>query len=326
MKAVVYTKYGPPDVLELKEVPKPVPKNNEVLVKIHATTVNRTDCGFLRGRPFIVRFFSGLTRPKNTILGTEFAGEVEQVGKDVTSFKVGDKVFGYSEPNLGAHAEYLAMSEEGMMTLMPKDLSYEEIAPSTEGGHYALNYIRKANVRSGQKVLVNGASGAIGSAAVQLAKWYGAEVTAVCNTKNVDLLKSLGADRVIDYTKEDFTKSGGKYDFVLDAVGKSSFGACRKLIKPGGIYCSSELGPFVQNPFLALWTSLFGGLPGQAGKKVIFPIPKERKEDIIFFKELIETRKYKPVIDRRYPLWQIIDAYQYVEKGQKKGNVVITVE
>jgi len=206
-----------------------------------------------------------------------------------------------------------------MMTTMPANTTYEEAVPSTEGGHYALNNIRKANVHSGQKVLINGATGAIGSAAVQLVKYYGAEATAVCNAKNATLVKSLGADTVIDYTQEDFTKSGQGYDFVFDAVGKSSFGACKKLLKPGGIYCSTELGPMWQNPFMALWTSKFGN------QKIIFPIPKDSKEDMLFFKELIEAGQYRPVIDRRYPLEEIVDAYKYVETGQKIGNVVITV-
>jgi NADPH:quinone reductase-like Zn-dependent oxidoreductase len=326
MKAIVYTKYGPPDVLQLAEVEKSTPRDNEVLIKIHATTVNRTDCGFLRGKPFLVRFFTGLIRPKRTILGNEFAGVIEAVGKDVKSFKKGDQVFGYSgDDGFGAQAEYMTLPEEGMLTFLPVNMTYEEAAPSTEGGHYALNNIRKANVRNGQRVLINGATGAIGSAAVQLVKYYGAEITAVCDTKNMELVKSLGADKVIDYTKEDFTKSGQEYDFVFDAVGKSSFGACKKLLKPGGIYCSTDLGFLSQNPFLALWTSIFGSLPRQAGKKVIFPIPKATQEDAVFFKELIEEEKYKPVIDRCYPLEQIIEAYRYVEKGQKTGNVVITV-
>ncbi len=320
MKAVVYTKYGPPEVLQLKEVEKPIPKDNEVLIKIHATTVNRTDCGFLRAKPFFIRFVSGLVRPKRTILGCEFAGEIEAVGKDVKSFMRGERVFGYSGVSFGAQAEYMTMAEEGMLTTMPANMSYEEAAPIIEGAHYALNNIRKAGVRRGQRVLVNGATGGIGSAAVQLVKYYGAEVTAVCGSKNVELVKSLGADEVIDYTAEDFTKSGKKYDFVFDAVGKSSFGACKKLLKPGGIYCSTELGFMWQNPFLALWTSKFGS------KKVIFPIPKEGKEDALFFKELIETGKFQPIIDRRYPLEQIADAYKYVETGQKIGNVVINLE
>ena len=299
---------------------KPSPKDNEVLIRVHATTVNRTDCGFLRGKPFFVRFVSGLLGPKRTILGCEFTGEIEAVGKDVKSFVKGDRVFGYSGVKFGGQAEYMIMPEQSMMTTNPANMIYEEAAVITEGAHYALNNIRKANVRSGHKVLVNGATGGIGSAAVQLVKYYGAEVTGVCATKNVELVKSLGADKVIDYTKEDFTKSTtGYYDFVFDAVGKSSFGACKKLLKAGGIYCSTELGPVWQNPFLAMWTAKF------SSKKVIFPIPKESKEDALFFKELIETGKFKPVIDRRYPLEQIAEAYTYVETGQKIGNVVITV-
>ncbi len=318
-KAIVYAKYGPPEVLQLKEVPKPTPNDNEVLIKVYATTVNRTDCGFLRGEPSFVRLFSGLFRPKRTVLGSEFAGEIEAVGKDVKSFVNGDHVFGFSGIRFGAHAEYMTVPEQGMLTTMSANMTYEEAAPSTEGGHYALNNIRKADVRSGQRVLIYGATGAIGSAAVQLVKYYGAEVTAVCNTKNVELVRCLGADMVIDYTEEDFTRSGGEYDFVFDAVGKSSFGACKKLLRPGGIYCSTDLGSLYQNPFLALWTSKFGS------KKVIFPIPKDSKEDAVFFKELIEAGKFRPVIDRRYPLEQIVDAYNYVEMGQKTGNVVITV-
>jgi NADPH:quinone reductase-like Zn-dependent oxidoreductase len=319
MKAIVRAKYGPSDVLQLKEVPKPSPKSNEVLIEIFATTVNRTDCAFLRGEQFVNRLFSGLFRPKRTILGNAFAGEIEAVGKDVKSFKNADRVFGFSGVSFGAHAEYMTMPEQGMLAVIPANMTYEEAAPSTEGGHYALNDIRKANVRSGQKVLINGATGAIGSAAVQLAKYYGVEVTAVCHTRNVTLVKSLGADMVIDYTEEDFTKNGQKYDFVFDAVGKSSFGACKKSLKPGGIYCSTDLGFLSQNLFLTLWTSIFGS------KKVIFPIPRDRKDEILLFKELIEAGKFRPVIDRRYPLAQIAEAYRYVETGQKTGNVVIIV-
>jgi NADPH:quinone reductase-like Zn-dependent oxidoreductase len=317
MKAIVYTRYGSPEGLELKEVPKPAPKDNEVLIRVCASTVNRTDCGFLRAKPFFIRFVSGLFRPKRTILGCEFAGEIEAVGKNVKSFIVGDNVFGYSGITFGSHAEYMVMPEQGMLAIMPKNMTYEEAAPISEGAHYALNNLRKANVRRGQKVLINGATGGIGSAAVQLVKYYGAEVTAVCGTENLKLVKSLGADKVIDYTKEDFTKSSEKYDFVFDAVGKSSFGACKKLLKSDGIYCSTELGPFNENPFLVLWTSLF------SRKKVIFPIPKDSKEDAIFLKELIEAGKFKPIIDRIYKPEQIAEAYTYVEKGQKIGNVVI---
>lgn len=317
MKAVVYTKYGPPSVLQIKELPKPIPKANEILIRVRAATVNRTDCGFLRAKPFIVRFVSGLFSPKRRILGCEFAGEVEKVGNEVRSFKKGDRVFGYSGIRFGAHAEYMVMPEQEMVAVMPANLNYEEAAPSSEGAHYALNNIRKANVLKGQRVLINGATGGIGSAAVQLVKHYGGNVTAVCDTKNLKLVKSLGGDTLIDYTKVDFTKSGRVYDFVFDAVGKSSFGACKKLLKPCGIYCSTELGPFNENPFLVIWTSIFGG------KKVIFPIPEDSKEDLLFLKKLIEAGKFKPLIDRRYRMGQIAEAYEYVEAGKKIGNVVI---
>ena len=320
MKAIVYTKYGPPEVLQLQEVTKPTPKDNEVLIKIYATTVNRTDCALRKAEPFFSRFVTGLIRPKKTILGTEFAGKIEVVGKDVTSFKVGDKVFGFSGNDFGAHAEYMIMPEEGFLTTMPANMTYEEAAPSTEGAYYAHSFIRNANIQSGQRVLINGATGAIGSAAVQLVKYFGAYVTAVCNTKNVALVKSLGADKVLDYTKEDFTKDDQIYDAVFDAVGKSSFSRCKPLLKPGGIYISSELGYMAQNPILALVTSIIGN------KKVMFPIPKHSDENIVLFKKLIEAGKFKGVIDRCYPLEEIIEAYKYVETGQKTGNVVITVE
>ena len=320
MKAVVCTKYGSPEVLKLKEVEEPTPKDNEILIKIHATTVNRTDCALLRAKPFISRFITGLIRPKKTILGTEFAGEIEAVGKDVTSFKVGDKVFGFSGNDFGAHAEYMIMPEEGSLTTMPANMTYEEAAPSTEGAHYALSFIRKANMQSGQRILINGATGAIGSAAVQLVKYFGADVTAVCNTKNVALVESLGADKVLDYTKEDFTKDDQVYDAVFDTVGKSSFSRCKPLLKPGGIYISSELGYMAQNPILALVTPIIGN------KKVKFPIPKHSDENVVLFKKLIEAGKFKGVIDRCYPLEEIVEACKYVETGQKTGNVVITVE
>lgn len=320
MKAVVYNNYGPPEVAQLTEVLKPVPKDNEVLVKIIATTVNRTDCGFRSAEYFIVRFFSGLFRPKNKILGNEFAGEIETVGKDVRSLKSGDKVFGYNDKTFGAHAEYMIMPENGPITTMPENSSFEEAAAITEGAHYALCNIRAAKIQSGQKFLINGATGAIGSAAVQLVKYFGAEVTAVCDSKNVELVRSLGADEVIDYTRQNFTKINKLFDVVFDAVGKSSFKKCKPLLKKSGIYMSTELGSGSQNPFLALITPLLGG------KKVLFPIPTISKEDLIFLKELVEAKKFKPLIDRTYSLEQIVEAYKYVETGQKTGNVIIRVQ
>ncbi len=320
MKAIVYTKYGSPDVLQLKEVEKPTPKDNEVLIKIYATTVNRTDSALRKAEPFFSRFITGLIKPKKTILGTEFAGKIEAVGKDVTSFKAGDKVFGFSENDFGAHAEYMIMPEEGSLTTMPANMTYEEAAPSTEGAHYAYNFIKKVNIKSGQKVLVNGATGAIGSAAVQLLKYFGVNVTAVCNAKDFNLVKSLGANKVIDYTKEDFTKDDQDYSYVFDAVGKSSFAKCKPLLQPDGVYISSELGFMAQNIFFALVTPIIGN------KKVKFPLPTDSRGSVLLIKKLIDEGKFKAVIDRKYPLEQIVEAYRYVETGQKIGNVVITVE
>jgi NADPH:quinone reductase-like Zn-dependent oxidoreductase len=320
MKAAVHTSYGPPDVVRIAEVEKPAARDGEVLVKVHATTVNRTDCGFRAAKPFLVRFFTGLVRPRVAVLGSEFAGDVEAVGSGVRSFEVGDRVFGFSGSRFGAHAEYMAIPEDGSVAAMPANVTFEEAAASTEGSHYALSFIRTAKIRSGQDVLVNGATGAIGSAAVQLLKRLGAEVTAVCDTEHVELVRGLGADRVIDYMAEDFTKDEQRYNVVLDAVGKSSFGRCKRLLKPRGIYLSSDLGPLSQNPILALITPLLGG------KRVMFPIPRDNQEMVRYFKELIASGAFKPVIDRRYPLDQIVAAYRYVETGQKIGNVVISVE
>jgi NADPH:quinone reductase-like Zn-dependent oxidoreductase len=317
MKAAVHTKYGPPEVVEITEVDKPVPKHNEILIKVYATTVNRTDCGFRSAQYFVSRFFSGLLKPKFNTLGNEFAGVIETVGKKVTSFTIGDKVFGYNDYKFGAHAEYMVLAEDEAITKMPDNLTFIEAAPLAEGGHYALCDIRAAKIKSGQNVMIYGASGAIGSAAVQLVKHLGATVTAVVNTKNVELLKSLGADFVIDYTRQDFTKTDQKFDFIFDSVGKSSFTQCKPLLMKKGIYISTELGKNGENIFYALVTPLFGG------KKVLFPLPTITKDDVVYLKELAETGKYKPVIDREYQLDQIVEAYTYVETGQKTGNVVI---
>ncbi len=320
MKAAIYEKYGSPDVLKITNVEKPTPKDNEVLVRVYATTVNRTDCAMLSAKPFIMRFFTGLLKPNKPIAGTDFAGKIETVGKDVTSLKVGDKVFGFNDSGLSSHAEYMTLSEDKAIATLPNNLTYEEAAASMEGAHYAYNMINKVNLKTGQKVLVNGATGAIGSAAVQLLKYYGANVAAVCNTKNMELVKSIGADVVIDYTKDDFTKSNETYHFVFDAVGKSSFAKCKPLLEPGGVYISSELGAIAQNLFLPIITPIIGN------KKVIFPIPTNCRRSVLFIKKLIEEVKFKAVIDRKYSLEEIAEAYRYVEKGEKTGNVVITVE
>lgn len=319
MKAIIHTAYGPPEVVSMAEIEKPEPGKGEVLIKVYATTVNRTDCGFRSAEYFISRLFSGLFKPKNKTLGNEFAGVVETIGKEITAFKPGDRVFGYNDKSFGAHAEYMIMKEKDAIVHMPSNLTFEEAAPISEGAHYALNDLRASKVHAGQKILVNGATGAIGSAAVQLAKAMGCNVTAVCATSHIDLVKSLGASRAIDYTKEDFTLLTEQFDLVFDAVGKSSFGRCKKILKKNGIYISTELGKHSENIFLALIT------PFGAGKKVLFPIPTISKDDLFYFKDLIEKKEFMPVIDRRYKLEQIRDAYRYVETGQKIGNVVITV-
>lgn len=319
MKAAIHTQYGPPEVVQIREISKPSPSANEVLVRVHASTVNRTDCGFRSAEYFVSRFFSGLIKPKQQILGCEFSGTIESVGESVDSYQIGDRVFGFNDSRFGGHAEYLLRDEQDAMTLMPENLSFEEAAALTEGSHYALCNIRAAKVQAGQKVMVYGATGAIGSAAVQLLKYFDAGVTAVCNTPNVEIVRSLGADFVIDYTREDFTKTGQQYDFIFDAVGKSSFAVCKKLLKKDGVYISTEPGKNGEN----IWMALYGLLSG--GKRVLFPIPYINKEDVIFLKNLAEKGLFKPLIDRIYPLDEIKEAYQYVESRQKIGNVVLRI-
>lgn len=319
MKAIVYKKYGPPEVAQLMEVDKPKPNDNEVLIKVFASTVNRTDSGFRSAEYFITRFWSGLFRPRYSILGCEFAGVIEETGKRVGIFKKGDKVFGFNDKTFGGHGEYLTIAETAAITILPENVSYEEAAAITEGAHYALCDIRAAKVKSGQDVMVYGATGAIGSAAVQILKTLGTNVTAVCNTKNVALVKSLGADIVIDYQTEDFTKTASRFDLIFDAVGKSSFRKCKPLLKQKGIYISTELGQHAENVFLAMSTPILGG------KKVLFPIPAINKEDVIYLKNLVEKEQFKPVIDRYYKLEEIVEAYKYVESGQKTGNVIIKI-
>ncbi|MER5400344.1 NAD(P)-dependent alcohol dehydrogenase [Streptomyces sp. NPDC002599] len=319
MKAAVRSLYGPPDVVRIAEVDKPSIGDRDVLVRVHATTVNRTDCAYRAARPFFMRALTGLARPRLTVLGTEYAGVVEAAGGGVTSFAVGDRVFGYNEGAFGTHAEYLSVPHDGAIATMPAGATFEETAPGTEGSHYALSFITKAGIGAGHTVLVYGATGAIGSAAVQLLKQRGATVTAVCATAHLELVKGLGADRVVDYTVQDFTRDGERYDAVLDAVGKSTFGRCKRLLKPDGVYMSSELGPWGQNLLLPLLTSL------SRGRKVKFAFPIQNQEMVRYFRDLIEAGEFRPVIDRRYPLERIADAYRYVETGQKIGNVVITV-
>jgi NADPH:quinone reductase-like Zn-dependent oxidoreductase len=321
MRAVVHDRYGPPGVLRLEEVERPVPEEDQVLVKVHATTVNRTDCHIRQAKPFFWRFFAGLLRPRRRILGSELAGEVEVVGSAVSEFEIGDHVFGIQGYNQlsGAHAEFICMRERAPLAHKPAGVTFEEAAAVCDGALSALTCLRRADLRKEQRVLVYGASGSIGTAGVQLATYFDAHVTAVCNTKNVELMRSLGADEVIDYLQEDFTKNGRTYDVVFDAVGKHSFRRCRRSLKPGGIYLATDLGFMWHVPILAVLTRI-------GDKKVTLPIGKYTKEDVLFLKELIEAGKYRAVIDRRYPLEDVVEATRYVETGQKTGNVVLTLD
>jgi NADPH:quinone reductase-like Zn-dependent oxidoreductase len=322
MKAAICTKYGPPEVLKLTEVPKPVPNDNEVLVKIHATSVH---IGDWRLRSFTVpplfrfpfRLSVGFRGPRKKILGSELAGEIEVIGKDVKRFKVGDQVFGDAGAVLGTYAEYVCLPETAVLAIKPTNLTYEETAAGPVSTLAALYFLRRGGIKSGQKVIINGASGALGTAAIQLAKYFGAEVTGVCSTSSIELVKSLGADKVIDYTKEDFTKNEQTYDIIFDAVGKRSFSQCKDSLKQGGVYLMSV--PILAILLQTLFTSIIGS------KKAILVNPKSQTEDLNFLKELIEAGEIKPVIDRTYPLEQIVEAHRYVDKGHKKGNVVITV-
>ena len=322
MKAIIYDQYGPPQNLRMRDIQKPVPTDDEILVKVVATTVNRTDCALIRARPFFMRIVTGLFRPKLQTPGTEFSGIVEATGKNIVSFSKGDRVFGFNDTGSGAQAEYLVTTQD-FIASKPENISFQQAAASSEGAHYAYNFINKVNLQKGQNVLVNGASGAIGSAAVQLLKYYGARVTAVCATRNIDLIKSLGADRIIDFTLSDFTDDEDSYDAVFDMVGKSSFFKCISIMKQGGIYISSDLGFLAQNIYLPLITGMINPLTGK--RKTIFPTPVNIKRSLQLIKELTETEKFHSVIDRCYSLEQIVDAYHYVEKGHKTGNVVVTI-
>ena len=320
MKAIVRTAYGSPDVLQLKYVAKPIPKDNEVLIRVRAAAVNSTDPIIRKGEPFVARLSSGLTRPKHSIPGTALAGEIEAVGKDVRRFGKGDQVYGGTGITLGAHAEYKCVPEEGVLAAKPANMTFEQAAAVVDGALTALHFLRnRGNTRSGQNVLINGASGSVGTAAVQLAKYYGAVVTGVCSTANVEMVRSLGADTVVDYRKEDFTKNAGTYDIIFDAVAKSSFSRCKSSLKQGGVYLTTI--PTLAILLQMLWTSMVGS------KKAIFAATSLSwsSEDLVFLKELIEAGKLRAIIDRVYPLGQIAEAHRYVETGHKKGNVVVTV-
>jgi NADPH:quinone reductase-like Zn-dependent oxidoreductase len=320
MKAVVCDRYGPPDILRIEEVERPVPRDEEVLVRIHASTVNRSDAHLRAGTPFISRLFYGVRRPRRRIPGSEFAGEIAEAGAAVTEFKVGDRVFGvYPFFNVvaGAHAEFMRIPERAPIVQMPTGTSFEEAAAVPDGAILALGCIRSVGLQKGQRILVYGASGSIGTAAVQLARYFDAYVTAVCNTKNLELVRTLGADDVIDYTQEDFTRNGRTYDVIFDAVGKHSYRRCRRSLKPGGKFIPTDN---IMNLFWALWTRKLGDT------SVVFDIPPHyRKQDLLFLRELLERGKYRAVIDSSYPLDEVVEASRYVETQQKTGNVVLTL-
>jgi NADPH:quinone reductase-like Zn-dependent oxidoreductase len=317
MRAVVYDRYGPPDVLRLAEVERPVPRQDEVLIRIHATTVNRTDCGLRSADLFISRFFTGLRRPKQRILGMELAGTVEAVGADVSEFAVGDPVFGVKA--YGAHADFVCMRQDAALAHKPTNMSFAEAAAVCDGALIALSCLRGADLRPGRSILIYGASGSVGTAGVQLAHHFGAAITAVCNTKNLALVQSLGAGTVIDYTRDDFTKNGQTYDVIFDAVGKHSYRRSRGSLQRGGTYIDTDLGFLWHVPLLVLLTRWIGT------KRVKLGIARYTKEDVLFLKGLIEAGKYRAIIDRSYPLAEVVEATRYVETEQKTGNVVLTV-
>ncbi len=325
MKAFIYKKYGSPDVLQLVDIPKPVPKQGEILVKVRATSVNRTDCANLRAKPAIMRLSMGLFVPRNPILGTEFSGDVVEIGKGVTQYKVGDRVFGFDDSGIKSYARYLVLSSKNAFGIIPDKFTYEQAAGCIEGTHYAYNMINKITLQHGDSVLINGATGGIGTAAMQLMNYLGMQITAVCNTSNIPLASSLGARYTIDWENEDFTKSPFKYQTILDTSGKSTFGSCKSILMQGGTYISTELGPWSQNLFYSLVTAVFGRLPFMGGKKVKFPYPPDIMKSIRLVISLIEEDAFSPVIDRVYPFEQIPEAFRYVEKGHKTGNVVITL-
>jgi NADPH:quinone reductase-like Zn-dependent oxidoreductase len=316
MRAVVHDRYGPPEVLRLAEVERPVPKEDEVLVRVRATTVTRSDAAWRAAHPFFSRFFTGFRRPKQRVRGSEFAGEIAEVGDGVTEFRVGDRVFGASI--FGAHAEYVRVRESGPIAHTPAGTTFEEMAAASDGPILVLNGFSPVTIGPGTKMLVYGASGSMGTAGVQLAKHFGADVTAVCDTRHVELVRSLGADEVVDYTKEDFRTNGVEYDVIFDAVGKQRFTRCKGSLKPGGAYLPTDgYGNFA----MAVWTRWFGD------KKVRLSLPpRYRKEYVLLVKQLIEAGEYRPVIDRTYPLDDVVEATRYVETGQKTGNVVLTVD
>ncbi len=317
MKASIRRRYGLPNQISIENITTPIPKDNEVLIRVHAATVNRTDCAILTAKPFIMRFILGLFKPRKIILGTDFAGKVVAIGKNVTAFAINDRVFGFNDVGLKSQSEYLTQTEDNLFSI-PENIDIKKAAASLEGAHYAYTFIHKVKIQSGQKILINGATGGIGSALLQFVKQYNVTVTATCNTKNIKLIESLGADKIYDYTKENFTEDKEKYDYIFDAVGKSTFRKCKPLLKKGGIYISSELGPYSQNLFYAISTLFLN-------KKVIFPVPYSTQKTIPYITELLKQETFKPIIDREYSLEDINLAYEYVLRGEKTGNVIIEI-
>jgi len=319
MKAAVRRSYGFPKDIKIEEIEKPLPNDNEVLIKVHSCTVNRTDCANLTAKPFIMRFVLGFFKPRKIILGTDFAGDIVAIGKNIKSHHVNDQVFGFTDTGIESQAEYLAIIPDGNILSIPENIDYKEAAASLEGAHYAYSFIHKVKIKPGQRILINGATGGIGSALLQFVNQFDVHITATCNTKNKGLIQSLGADKIYDYSLEDFTKDPEKYDFIFDAAGKSTFGKCKPLLKEGGVYISSELGPYGQNLFFTAFSSMGGN------KKVIFSIPYSIKETLPYIHHLLKMGKFKPVIDREYSLAAISQAYEFVMTGEKTGNVIINV-
>lgn len=317
MKAALRRTYGSPSRITLENIKRPEPKDNEVLIQVHATTVNRTDCANLTAKPFIMRFILGLFTPRKKIMGTDFAGEVVALGSHIKSSKIGDRVVGFVDIGAASQAEYVVSAEDEVFPI-PENIDYKEAAASIEGAHYAYTFIHKTNIQPGHNILINGATGAIGSALLQFVRQYDVKITATCNTKNRTLIENLGADKIYDYTKEDFTTDTEKYDFIFDTVGKSTFGKCKPLLTNKGVYISSELGPYAQNIFYAIFTS-------KTRKSVVFPIPYNKKITLPYICDLLKKGVFTPVIDKTYTLYTIAQAYEYVLKGEKTGNVVITM-
>jgi NADPH:quinone reductase-like Zn-dependent oxidoreductase len=320
MLAITRKKYGPPTVLEVKDVEEPSPGKGELLVKVFATTINRTDCAALAGTPRVTRLITGWPRPRKVIMGTDLAGRVVAVGEGVKRFEVGDDIWGLNDVGFNSQASYTVISEKEALAKIPEGFSYHEAVSCAEGAHYAYNFINKVALSPGQKVMLNGATGAIGSAALQLLRHYGAQVVATATTPHLDLIKSLGAERVIDFNKADFTLDEEKFDYVFDTVGKSSFAACKRLLVEGGVYISSELGKGAENLYLPLITKIKGK------KRVIFPIPANRQESIDLVHSLMKQGAFQAVIDREYSIDQAVEAYTYVSSGQKKGNVILRLK